>query len=446
MKGNVNRTALKGLSFKYKLIAILRKNRANLSLGILTGLILLIGISYVRMKVVSNKVTPKNFQSISKVTNYPSITTTSIPVSEEVVKSNTNQRTPVIPPDKFGFTKTLELKGVGAKAKFPQNVNNISLQEDNFYVIKASEADTVTFFLKDYDGGGRRTWFQKEYPWTKNYTNDTFVGTDHSGYIAYATKPEERPGAFFYFSAVSSNKMLIVAGSNFRDTNVFFAGDLEKFKSFLSTIELTSAQNVVLDSYPTFSELYRWSETRKTVWEDVNLGLKITTPEWTESRYNKGRDENGKNTYTDWTRQYPEAKTYDTIYYSENVKRVNISSGVFYQYLNILLSKYQDQSFSDVANKLLIPAGFCSTEWKSSKSECTNSNYCYTRDEVVQNLIVKKQVKIGSLDAQLRNMNKDFSNNNDCRSEDTWMIKAKNDQFVLSSISPDGETTRLEAL
>ena len=446
MEDTVKSEVFKESCLQHNSIATLRKNQVKLSFVILAGLILLIGISYVRMKVISNKVAPKSSQSISKVTNYPSRTTTSIPVSEEVVKSNTDQRTPVIPPDKFGFTKTLELKEIGIKAKFPQNVNNVSLQEDNFYVIKASEPDTVTFFLKDYDGGGRRTWFQKEYPWTKNYANDSFIGKNHSGYIAYATKPEERPGAFFYFSAVSSNKMLIVEGFNVRDTSVFFGSDFEKFKSFLSTIELTSVSNVVLDSYPKFSDLFRWSNTRKTVWEDASLGLKITTPEWTESRYNKGRDENGKNTYTDWTRQYPEAKTYDTIYYSENVKRVNISSGVFYQYLNILPSKYQDQSFSDVANKLLIPAGFCSTEWKSSKSECINPNYCYTRDEVVQNLIVKKQIKIGSLDAQLRNMNKDFSNNNDCRSEDTWMIKAKNDQFVLSSISPDSETTRLEAL
>ena len=194
--------------------------------------------------------------------------------------------------------------------------------------------------MKDYDGGGRRTWFQKEYPWTKNYTNDTFVGTDHSGYIAYATKPEERPGAFFYFSAVSSNKMLIVAGSNFRDTNVFFAGDLEKFKSFLSTIELTSAQNVVLDSYPTFSELYRWSETRKTVWEDVNLGLKITTPEWTESRYNKGRDENGtlhKQVFL--TKLEVEKKSHDlrflTLELSPSVMKCSKTANINYGIINL---------------------------------------------------------------------------------------------------------------
>lgn len=430
-------------------------NQKDFLLIILGILFLLIGGGsyYVLSQRVmqQQKTEPKSDNNSSSISVQPA---SQPPVSQEAVNQASNQKTPVTSPDKYGFTKLIELKGIGVKAKFPQNVT-VSLQEENFYVIKASESDAVTLALKNYDGGGRRAWFQKEYPWAKNYVMEPFTGTGHSGYIAYATRPEDRPGAFFYF-AVINNKMLVVSGNNYisnnvnptlGNTSVFFTTDIQKFKSFLSTIELISNQTVPLETYPQISNLYRWSATRKTVWEDATLGFKITTPEWTESRYTKDRDSNGKFTYTDWLRTYPIAKTYDSSYFSESIKRVEVTAGyVSSQYLSVLSAKYQGKSFTDVANELLFPAGFCTTEWKSSKAECASSYLCYTRDEVAQNLIVKKQVKIGTLDAQLRSMNQDFSNKNDCRAEDTWLIKSKNGQFILSNITPDGEPIRIEAL
>lgn len=367
--------------------------------------------------------------------------------TQELVKPVTYQKTPVTSPDKFGFTKLLEMNGIGVKAKFPQNVN-LSLQQENFYTAKVGQ-DTVTFELKNYDGGGRRTWFQKEYQYYKDYNFVVFNGVNHSGYVAYSKIPQgSHPGSYFYFTAVSPKKMLVIHGTNdINGTGIFFGGNLDKFKSFLSVIELISTQNIVLETYPKISDLYRWSDERKTAWEDTDLGLRITTPEWTESRYTRERNSEGKFTYTDWARMYPEAKSYDSSYFSENIKRVEVTgSYISSQYLSILSSKYQGKSFSEVANELLIPAGFCTTEWKNSKTDCAGSSYCYTRDEVVQSLIVKKQVKIGTLDAQLRNMNQDFSNTNDCRAEDTWLIKAKNGQLVLSNISPDGESIKLEGI
>lgn len=433
---------------------VLRKKWLKIGLVGLFGLVLLTVVFYAGSKMASKKESSKDSRPSPQATSNPSVTPIAAPSSQEVVKPIVNQKTPVTSPEKYGFTKTLELKGIGVKAKFPQNVS-LSFQEENFYVIKVSESDAVTFALKGYSGEGRRAWFQKEYPWAKNYVMEPFTGTGHSGYIAYAIKPEDRPGAYFYFTVVN-NKMLVASGNNYisnnvnptlGNTSVFFTTDIQKFKSFLSTIELTSSQNVALETYPQIFDLYRWSNTRKIVWEDATLGLKITTPDWTETRYTRERDANGKFTYTDWARTYPEAKTYDSSYFSENIKRIEVTGAyVSSQYLSVLSSKYQGKTFSEVANELLIPAGFCTTEWKSSKAECTSSDFCYTKDEVVQNLIVKKQIKIGSLDAQLRNMNQDFSNNNDCRSEDTWMIKAKNGQFVLSNISPDSETIKLESL
>lgn len=356
------------------------------------------------------------------------------------------QKTEATSPDQFGFTKLLKMKGIGVQAQFPQNVN-LSFQQENFYVAKVGQ-DTVTFELKNYDGGGsRRAWFQKEYPYYKDYNLIMFNGGDHSGYIAYSKTPQgNNPGSYFYFTAVNSNKMLVIHGINY-DGNAFFGGNLDKFKSFLSTVELTAAQNIGFETFPQVSDLYRWSDTRKTLWEDANLGLKITVPEWIESRYAKEKDSEGKFPYTDWKRTYPEAKSYESSYFSENIKRIEVTGGyISSQTLSILSSKYQDKSFSEVASELLIPAGFCTTEWKNSKTECAGSEYCYTKDEVIKNLVVKKQIKIGTLDAQLRNMNQDFSIKNDCRAEDIWLIKAKNSQFVLSDIFPDTETVRLEGI
>lgn len=427
---------------------VLRKKWLKIGLVGLFGLVLLTGVFYAGSKMASKKESSKDSRPSPQVTSNPSVTPIVAPSSQEVVKPIVNQNTPVTSPEKYGFTKTLELKGIGVKAKFPQNVT-LSLQEENFYVIKTSgESDTATFSLKTYDGTGRRAWFQKNYPFAKDYVFEPFTGKDHSGYIAYAKLPKDLPGGFYYFAAISSNTMLIVTGSDYvNHQSVFYSHDLQRVKSFLSTIEFISRQNVALETYPQISDLYRWSNTRKTVWEDATLGLKITTPEWIESRYIRERDANGKFTYTDWVRTYPEAKTYDSSYFSENIKRVEVTGAyVSSQNLSVLSLKYQGKTFSEVANELLIPAGFCTTEWKSSKAECVSSDYCYTRDEVVQNLIVKKQVKIGTLDAQLRNMNQDFSNKNDCRAEDTWLIKAKNGQFVLSNISPNSETIKLESL
>ena len=365
----------------------------------------------------------------------------SVPGSQ-VLKQSVYQETSVASPDKFGFTKIMEMKGIGVKAKFPQDVN-VSLQQENFYVAKVGSNDTVTFALKDYDGTGRRTWFQKEYKYYKDYAFSPFNGVNHSGYIAHAkTSDNKYPGGYFYFTAINSRKILVIDGFNIINGTIFFGGNLDKFKSFLSTVELTTTQNIVLED-PKASDLYRWSDKRKVVWEDANLGLKITAPEWIESRGTTERDIEGKLIYTDWIKTYSEAKTYDSSYFSETIKRVDVIG----KYLSILPSKYDSKSFSDITSELLLPAGFCTTEWKNSKAECTGTEYsCYTRDEVIQNLIVKKQVKIGSLDAQLRNMNEGFSSTHDCRSEDTWLIKGRNGWYIISNIFPDSETIRIEEL
>lgn len=357
------------------------------------------------------------------------------------------------PPATYGFTKTISLDGIGVRAQFPPTAA-VSLTENNIYVISASPSDQVTFTLKPYDGGGRRAWFQKEYPWAAGYQTESYAGTGHSGYIAHAVKTEDRPEPFFYFTVIG-DRVLVVSGnnsisknfnSNGENDNVFFTNDIQKFKSFLSGIEIISTQKTTFETYPNPSELYRWSDTRKTIWEESGLGVKITAPEWTESRFTKGRDADGKFMYTEWTRTYPKAQTDLISYLSDTVSRTYIGGGYMSSlFLTVLPIRFQNKSFSEVANEVLTAAGVCETGWKNSKNECTSQYYCYTRDEVVQHLTVKRETKIGSLDAQLRSMDRSFSYENDCRSEDTWLIRAADDRYIMSRVAPDGEAILLEA-
>ncbi len=421
---------------------VLRTKWLKIGLVSLLGLVLLIGVFYAGSKMGAQDELSKDFSSSTEVTSStPSASSTQEIVTEVVVHD-----APVNLADKYGFTETLDLSGIGITANFPQNAT-ASLQEENFYVITAKNSDIVTFALKNYSGGGRRAWFQKNYPFAKEYAFEPFSGSDHSGYIAYAVLPKDSPGGFYYFSALSPDTMLVVAGSdNVEFQSVFYSQDLQRVKSFLSGITLSTRKKTALATTPQASDLYRWSSTRKTVWEDASLGLKITTPEWTESRVTGKRDANGAVTYSDWVKEYPSTTTLDTNYFTESIRQIVVTGGYgFNHYVSILPAKYQSKPFSDVANELLLPAGFCTTESKSSKSDCASADYCYTTAEVLQNLVVKKQVKIGALDAQLRSMNQDFSNKNDCRAEDTWLIKAKNGQYILSDISPENETFRLES-
>ena len=99
-----------------------------------------------------------------------------------------------------------------------------------------------------------------------------------------------------------------------------------------------------------------------------------------------------------------------------------------------------------MANSILPGAGSCSQSWKNSKSECgeIHPDYCYTKDEVVQSLLLKQTASFGPSTGQLRSIRADFNYKRDCRAEDEWLIKAKNGRFVVSSILDNDETIWLE--
>lgn len=223
---------------------------------------------------------------------------------------------------------------------------------------------------------------------------------------------------------------------------------LDKFKSFISTLQIIEPNlaGIERDDQIKFDN-QRWSDTRKTVWERSDLGLRVTASEWIESRLPKRRKEDGAWEYSEWSRIYPEAKTSKFTDGGEETGDVDITGLPFGgTHLMFLNQKYTGKTINEVVNSILPGAGFCSTEWKNSKSECGNRplDYCYTKDEVIQSLLLRKTAKFGPYTGQLRGINASFSQKRDCRGEDIWLIQVNGGQFVLSTIDPDSDTIRLE--
>lgn len=386
-------------------------------------------------------------QSISENANTESIPSAiesqNSPSPLATSKSDVTQ-TKVNPPEQYGFTKVIDLPVIGVKAKFTED-SKAFLESDKYYFVGIN-SDGIAISLEVYDGGGRRAWFQKRYG---NYadTFEPFSTIGHSGYIAYLKNgiDKDHKGFFYYFTAISSSQMLLVQGYNSVDGDKYFGEDLNKFKSFISTVELTN-KVISPNSEIKNSDLFKWSDNRKILWEDSLLGLKITGSEWVDYRTTNGRNVDGSWNFTEWNRNYLVAKTFQSTFYSRKVENVSIQVGYGSpNFLNIFTENYQNQEFSYVVYDMLLPGGFCSQEWKESKDQCGDVAYCYTKDEVIKNLELIKSQKIGSLDVQLRSIDKNFDFQMDCRGNDTWLIKAKNGQFVASNIYPDSEILKLES-
>lgn len=338
--------------------------------------------------------------------------------------------TQVKPPETFGYTDPTDLYGIGARASFPKGVTVSYYDPALSYTATMGKYDTVNFNLQDYSGGGRRDWFLANQGWPNN-TFEPFVANTHSGYVSYHRDSDGKIGAFFYFTVVGSNKMLLVTSYNNTNSVYFFASDLERFKSFLSTVQITEPDLGSVD--PSRKQesgvLRRWSDVRQTVWENFDLGLKITTPEWLEYRFSEDEE---------WKRLVQSAQV--------SGSAVSITDVMTYPNLKILDDEYIGKSFDRVVEGILPGAGFCVTEWKESKTACEGFTYCYTRDEVAQNFILKETTVIGSFQAQRWMLRADFSQTNDCRAEDVWLIMAKNGRFVATNVHPSGKITRIGSL
>jgi hypothetical protein len=228
-----------------------RKLLGKLGFFWIIGLFAILGIFYAGMSLGPLISSSHETKSIISKSPLPTVTTNQTVSSLTPANSDIITPFPLTPPATYGFTKTISLDGIGVRAQFPPTVA-VSLTEKNVYVISASPSDQVTFTLKPYDGGGRRAWFQKEYPWAAGYQIESYAGTGHSGYIANAVKEKDKPGPFFYF-AVIGDRMLVISGANnpgASNNSVFFTNDIQKFKSFLSGIEIISPQKTTFETYP----------------------------------------------------------------------------------------------------------------------------------------------------------------------------------------------------
>ena len=177
------------------------------------------------------------------------------------------------------------------------------------------------------------------------------------------------------------------------------------------------------------ADTVRYSEERIVLWEDANLGLRVTAPEWIEYRYAIEKQNNGTWKYSEWRREYSQGM----FYYGVRNAFGNITGhfGPLNWGFEILNEKYTNKSFEEVAHESLLSAGYCSTSWRETKSECINQAFCYTKDEVIKNLILRKTGKFGPYSAQLWGINKSFSDQMDCRGENTWLIQAKGGVHVI---------------
>jgi hypothetical protein len=375
----------------------------------------------------------------------PTPTTSTLTNNEETSRPATPLKPSVTAPATFGFTKIIDLPGIGVRASFPENTKVSYFDPKTNYTANLPDS-WLNFSIYDYHGGSRRSWFRNNIGRTES-TLEAFGANNHQGYLSISKDSSGNIYDLYYFAVVRTNKMLVVQyGINYPPGPD--KSTLERFKSFISTIQIITPnlQGIERSDQAKF-ETQRWSDTRKTVWERPDFGLRITAPEWIASRIPKTKKEDGTWEYSEWSRIYPEAKSSRFAYGGEETDGVVIT-GLFFggTHLAFLNQKYTGKTFSEVVNSLLPGAGFCSTEWKNSKAECGDiyPDYCYTKDEVIQSLVLRKTAKFGPYTGQLRGINASFSQKRDCRGEDIWLIQAKGGQFVLSTIYPDSETIRLE--
>lgn len=409
-------------------------------------IILLIGVIVVVGLVIGGSYyLEKNKPSVGPTPTQISISSSTapsqIPPMSPIVsqKESTSPQSNIKSPQTYGYTKLIELPGIGVRAYFPEGVKITYENSVQEYSVSIGGLDSATFTLKDYAGGGRREWFQKYYGYKQNIF-EAFTASTHSGYMSYFKDSSGKVIApSFYFAVIGTNKMLVITGNASNPGQYFFGGSLDKMRSFLSGVQITHADNKNTDPNETTQpETERSSDKRKVVWDNSSLGLRVTAPEWIESRIRKKLNSDGTWEYGEWIRTVPEVK-------SDQPNQFYIT-GYFFggSILTILDTKYTGKSFNYVADDFLFPAEFCTTGWSLSKSECMNPSYCYTKDEVVKNLFVKKTAKFGPYTGQLRALNAAFSQQMDCRAEDEWLIQAKGGQFVSSTIPSSGEPILLE--
>lgn len=381
---------------------------------------------------ISDEITPP---TESEVTNEPLPDSAAITTEEEPPQPTKEPVVPKFaPPATFGFVESADLPEIGVRALFPENTNvNYYDYEDKYYIDLPEKWTALYFTIYDYAGGGRRTWFRKNIG-----RPGSIYENFGSGYITYFKDTDGGLYDLYYFAVVRSDKMLVVKYEAEINNSA-----LEKFRSFVSTISIIDVKEDEAEV-----ETKRSSDTRKTIWEEVDYGLRVIAPEWIEERYITNRNEDGPVEYSEWKKTYPEVSFYEGEHgYGEGEGKSIYVKG-FYSAggaaIYLLSSEYTGKTFTDVINDILPGAGYCMDEWDDPVSECKGRPYCYAKNEVIENLILRKTAQFGPYTAQLRGINTAFSVENDCRGSDIWLIQAKGGQYALTLMNPDGKDFKLE--
>lgn len=422
------------------------QNPTVLGSMVLLGVMIIAGGFYLATQQTST--TPTQLVATPKPTFTPTPTATPDTASENTEAEldtqpsgarTINLKPKVTDPNTLGFTKLIDLPGIGIRAAFPVDTK-ISYYNPSVGYTSESPKLQISFTIQDYDGGSRRSWYSNTYG-SNGVTFEPFGANNHQGYISYIKSQDNSLYRVSYFSTLNTKRMLVLDIWG-QDSN-----DLEKIRSFLSTMKIINPNTSGVErSDQEKRENLRWSDTRTTLWKDDSLGLRITTPEWVESRITKGKKSDGSWEYGEWTRFAPITKTSQSS--SGKLESIWVIGEQFYmKYIALLSSSYNTKSFAEVVTAELLGAGGCANEWSDTAPNCgpdSNPDFCYSRSDIERNLKLVKSAKVGPYTAQLRGMNTNMSQKWDCREGAIWLIKAKNGQFVKSSISPDGELDRIE--
>lgn len=353
----------------------------------------------------------------------------------ESIKVSNFPKPTLVNPSAFGFTKVIDLPGIGVRASFPEDAKVYYINPSTDYQVYNSSI-SFAFSLYDYQGGSRRSWFRSVIGRSESVF-EPFSANNHEGYLSISKDSEGNLYDLYYFTVARKNKMLLIKFTSSYDKRA-----LDKFKSFLSALFIIepNPQGIARSDQMDFN-LYRWSENKKIAWEDANLGVRVIVPEWIEIRIVKGRTTDG-DLESEWKKVYPEVNRRDFFYANRQFNGITVFTKKFYIFF--LGPEYNGKTFDDIANDLLLGAGSCSEGWKRSTSECQDRTSCYTRNDVVKNLVIRKTAKLGPYTGQLRGINASFSQKYDCREDEMWIIQAKNKEYIVSTIDPNGEMIKLE--
>lgn len=376
----------------------------------------------------------------------------SISEESELTSTGSSLAAKLTPPANFGFTKLIDLPGIGVRAKFPSDVEikysepNSSYQVSRTITRQGKQIPAyIDFSLSAYSGSSRRQWFQNRYG--NNFTFQPFNNQNQSGYLAIG---KDSYSQHYYFALKNPQQIIVITG--FSD----FFNNLDSFKSFISTVGFLAPNPTSIsraDQQPAASDMLKTSGNRKTIWQNDEYGIKISVPETIEYRVVTDWTDLSNMAYSEW-RKYDSFSVNPIQNYNNNIFSSAISlpgmggigSPSFGGDIFFFLPQYQQLSPESAVKTTLLGAGFCSYEFKETKSSCQDPTFCYTKSEVQNSFYLKNQKSFAGMAGYQWAIKADFDSKNDCRSSEQtyWIVKGKNSKIFATTIDPSDLVLKFE--